>query len=157
MQMGISEMTHFEEIPIKVTINEYLEIAKKFSTPKSSQFINGILDSLYIQFKETDKIQKSGRGLINQTLPRFSPASRHPQRHDGQGGSQPQRFPGPPRQEQGGKPGRQSLPPRPRDEPRNPPAPGNTRPENQPPPQSDELADDKRKRPRIRKNDSDNT
>jgi transcription antitermination protein NusB len=73
MQMGISEMTHFEEIPIKVTINEYLEIAKKFSTPKSSKFINGILDSLYIQFKKTDQIQKSGRGLIEESIPKRRP------------------------------------------------------------------------------------
>lgn len=70
MQMGICEILHFPEIPIKVSINEYLEIAKKFSTPKSSKFINGILDSLYIEFKKQDKIQKSGRGLINESLPK---------------------------------------------------------------------------------------
>ncbi|MEM6269902.1 MAG: transcription antitermination factor NusB [Bacteroidota bacterium] len=70
MQMGICEMLNFEEIPIKVSINEYLEIAKKFSTPKSSKFINGILDSLYLQFKKDEKIQKRGRGLIEETLPK---------------------------------------------------------------------------------------
>jgi transcription antitermination protein NusB len=155
MQMGISEMTHFEEIPIKVTINEYLEIAKKFSTPKSSQFINGILDSLYIQFKETDKIQKSGRGLINQTLPKYIPSGRPSQRHGGQGGGQTQRLSAPPRKEHGDQPMQKSSPMRPRDETPKPPIPKNTRPENQVPSPINDLVDDKKKRPRIRKNDSD--
>jgi N utilization substance protein B len=70
MQMGICEMRNFPEIPIKVTINEYLEIAKKFSTPKSSKFINGILDTLYNQFRSNEEIQKSGRGLIEESIPR---------------------------------------------------------------------------------------
>lgn len=70
MQMGICEMLNFEEIPIKVTINEYLEIAKKFSTPKSSKFINGILDSLFLDFKHNGMIRKRGRGLIEETLPK---------------------------------------------------------------------------------------
>lgn len=70
MEMGICEMLRFSEIPIKVSINEYLEIAKKFSTPKSSKFINGILDSLYLDFKNNGKIQKAGRGLIEETLPK---------------------------------------------------------------------------------------
>jgi transcription antitermination protein NusB len=73
MQMGICEILNFEEIPVKVSINEYLEIAKKFSTPKSSKFINGILDSLYLQFKEQEKILKKGRGLIEETLPKGRP------------------------------------------------------------------------------------
>jgi N utilization substance protein B len=68
--MGICEMLNFEEIPIKVTINEYLELAKTFSTPKSSKFINGILDSLYNDFKRTGLIQKRGRGLIDRTMPK---------------------------------------------------------------------------------------
>jgi len=70
MQMGICEMLRFQEIPIKVSINEYLEIAKKFSTPKSSKFINGILDSLYLEFKQNGSIQKAGRGLIDQSVPK---------------------------------------------------------------------------------------
>lgn len=73
MQMGICEMLTFEEIPIKVTINEYLEIAKKYSTPKSSKFINGILDSTYIELKNTEKIQKRGRGLIEESIPKGRP------------------------------------------------------------------------------------
>ena len=70
MHMGICEMLNFEEIPIKVTINEYLELAKTFSTPKSSKFINGILDSLYNDFRGSGLIQKSGRGLIDKSTPR---------------------------------------------------------------------------------------
>ncbi len=65
MYMAICEMLNFEEIPIKVTINEYLELAKTYSTPKSSKFINGILDSLYSDFKQNGKIIKKGRGLID--------------------------------------------------------------------------------------------
>lgn len=65
MHMGICEMLNFDEIPIKVTINEYLELAKQFSTPKSSKFINGILDSLHNDFKRDGKIIKRGRGLID--------------------------------------------------------------------------------------------
>ena len=73
MQMGICEMLTFAEIPIKVTINEYLEIAKKFSTPKSSKFINGILDSLFIELKREGHIEKRGRGLIEESLPKGKP------------------------------------------------------------------------------------
>ena len=73
MHMAICEMLNFEEIPIKVTINEYLELAKTYSTPKSSKFINGILDSLYNDFLETGKIKKKGRGLIDHSASRTSP------------------------------------------------------------------------------------
>ncbi|MDX1909245.1 MAG: transcription antitermination factor NusB [Bacteroidia bacterium] len=65
MHMAICEMLNFEEIPVKVTINEYLELAKTYSTPKSSKFINGILDSLYNEFRGNGKIIKRGRGLID--------------------------------------------------------------------------------------------
>ncbi len=65
MHMAICEMLNFEEIPVKVTINEYLELAKTYSTPKSSKFINGILDSLYNDFKGNGRIIKKGRGLID--------------------------------------------------------------------------------------------
>lgn len=70
LQMGICEMTHFEEIPVKVSINEYLEIAKKYSTPKSSKFINGILDTLHGELKADGRIKKSGRGLIEESIKR---------------------------------------------------------------------------------------
>ncbi len=64
MKMAIAEFMFFETIPIKVTINEYLELAKVYSTPKSNSFLNGVLDNLQKDLKEEGKILKSGRGLI---------------------------------------------------------------------------------------------
>ena len=64
LQMAICELTNFPSIPVKVTINEYLEIAKEYSTPKSSIFINGILDKLVKEYEEADKLNKTGRGLM---------------------------------------------------------------------------------------------
>ena len=64
MQIAITEILHFEEIPSKVSINEAIDIAKKYSTPKSGNFINGILDSIFIDLKKENLIKKSGRGLI---------------------------------------------------------------------------------------------
>jgi len=64
MKMAIAEFLNFNSIPVKVTINEYLEISKEFSTPKSNSFINGILDKILIELKEEKKIRKTGRGLI---------------------------------------------------------------------------------------------
>jgi N utilization substance protein B len=64
MKMAICEFLKFPSIPVKVTINEYLEIAKEYSTNKSSTFINGILDSLIKDFKKEEKLQKIGRGLM---------------------------------------------------------------------------------------------
>ncbi|MFS4482615.1 transcription antitermination factor NusB [Hyunsoonleella sp. 2307UL5-6] len=64
LQMGICEIQQFPSIPVKVTINEYLEIAKEYSTPKSSIFINGILDKLVKEYKAEGALNKVGRGLI---------------------------------------------------------------------------------------------
>ena len=64
LKMAICELLKFPSIPVKVTINEYLEIAKEYSTPKSSIFINGILDNLIKDYKEENKLNKSGRGLM---------------------------------------------------------------------------------------------
>ena len=64
MKMAISELVHFPEIPVKVTMNEYIEIAKEFSTPKSNLFINGILDKIMLDLRAAGKIRKTGRGLI---------------------------------------------------------------------------------------------
>ena len=64
LQMAICELKKFSSIPVKVTINEYLEIAKEYSTPKSSIFINGILDNLVKQYQETNTLNKTGRGLM---------------------------------------------------------------------------------------------
>ncbi|MFC5284853.1 transcription antitermination factor NusB [Pedobacter alpinus] len=64
MKMALAELIYFTSIPVKVTINEYLEIAKEFSTPKSNTFINGILDKILEDLKEQGKIRKYGRGLL---------------------------------------------------------------------------------------------
>lgn len=63
LKMGIAEFLYFPSIPIRVTINEYLEIAKEYSTNKSSLFINGILDKLVKEYKDEGKLNKIGRGL----------------------------------------------------------------------------------------------
>jgi len=64
LKMAICEFLKFPSIPVKVTINEYLEIAKEYSTPKSSIFINGILDHLVKEYQNNNKLQKVGRGLL---------------------------------------------------------------------------------------------
>tara|TARA_B100000929_G_scaffold250157_1_gene209684 strand:- start:2131 stop:3126 length:996 start_codon:yes stop_codon:yes gene_type:complete len=64
LKMAICEFLKFSSIPVKVTINEYLEIAKEYSTPKSSIFINGILDKLSKEYQESKKLNKIGRGLM---------------------------------------------------------------------------------------------
>lgn len=63
LKMGIAEFLYFPTIPVRVTINEYLEVAKEYSTPKSSIFINGILDKLVKELTVKNKINKIGRGL----------------------------------------------------------------------------------------------
>lgn len=63
IKLTLAEFLYFPEIPVKVTMNEYLEITKNYSTPNSSKFVNGILDKLRIQLEKTGQIQKSGRGL----------------------------------------------------------------------------------------------
>tara|TARA_B100002003_G_C14020857_1_gene492292 strand:- start:52 stop:996 length:945 start_codon:yes stop_codon:yes gene_type:complete len=64
LKMGLCELLFFERIPIKVTLNEYIEVAKYYSTTKSKSFINGILDKTISEFKKSGKIVKVGRGLI---------------------------------------------------------------------------------------------
>ncbi|WP_298546729.1 transcription antitermination factor NusB [uncultured Aquimarina sp.] len=64
IKMAICEFQKFPSIPVKVTINEYLEIAKEYSTPKSSIFINGILDKISKEYQENGKLNKVGRGLM---------------------------------------------------------------------------------------------
>ncbi|WP_136667148.1 transcription antitermination factor NusB [Flavobacterium sp. H122] len=64
LKMAICELLKFPSIPVKVTINEYLELAKEYSTPKSSIFINGILDNLVKEFNTNGKLKKTGRGLM---------------------------------------------------------------------------------------------
>jgi len=66
MEMAITEGIHFPSIPTKVSLNEYIEISKYYSTDKSSHFINGVLDKIYTHLKAENKIRKSGRGLIGE-------------------------------------------------------------------------------------------
>jgi N utilization substance protein B len=64
IMMAQTEFLYFSDIPVKVTLNEYLEIAKDYSTPKSATFINGILDSLLKEFEKSGELHKAGRGLM---------------------------------------------------------------------------------------------
>jgi len=64
LRMGIVEILMFEEIPTKVTINEIIEIAKRYSTPKSGTFINGMLDAALERLAAEGRINKTGRGLL---------------------------------------------------------------------------------------------
>ena len=62
--MALTEFCYFPDIPVKVTINEYIELSKYYSTPDSRRFVNGILDKLSATLKDEGKIMKSGRGLV---------------------------------------------------------------------------------------------
>jgi N utilization substance protein B len=64
MKMALAELVTFPSIPVKVTINEYIEISKTYSSVKSKFFVNGILDKLVVKLKEDGTIKKTGRGLI---------------------------------------------------------------------------------------------
>lgn len=68
LRMGIGEILFFPDIPPKVSINEVIEIAKNFSTPNSGKFINGILDTVLSDLKEKGQLNKTGRGLIEETI-----------------------------------------------------------------------------------------
>ena len=63
MKMAICEMLNYPNIPVKVSINEYIDISKNYSTPKSGQYINGMLDEISKKLSNEGKIKKSGRGL----------------------------------------------------------------------------------------------
>lgn len=64
IQVAITEATEFSDIPTKVTMDEFIEIAKFYSTPNSKNFVNGILDKIVTNLESDGKITKSGRGLI---------------------------------------------------------------------------------------------
>ena len=64
MKMALTEVRIFDQIPVKVTMNEYIEVAKAYSTPKSKNFINGVLDKLFIEMRTDGRIHKVGRGLL---------------------------------------------------------------------------------------------
>jgi N utilization substance protein B len=63
MKMAIAEILHLENIPVKVSLNEYIDISKEYSTPNSKTFVNGVLDKVIAELKADNKIQKTGRGL----------------------------------------------------------------------------------------------
>lgn len=65
ISMALAEMKNFPSIPVKVTINEYIDISKTYSTPKSKQFVNGLLDVLAKELTDSGQIRKSGRGLLD--------------------------------------------------------------------------------------------
>jgi len=64
MKLCIAEWRGFDEIPVKVSLNECLDLAKEYSTPKSSSFINGVLDKIVANLREEGLINKVGRGMI---------------------------------------------------------------------------------------------
>jgi len=68
MQLAITEILEFPEIPVKVTLNEYIEIAKFYCTSKSSTFVNGILDNIVKEIREEGNLNKFGRGLVGEAI-----------------------------------------------------------------------------------------
>ncbi|SOD91699.1 NusB antitermination factor [Spirosoma fluviale] len=65
LKLAVCELLSFPNIPVKVTINEYIELAKAYSTPKSGKFVNGILDNLSEKLLASGRLRKSGRGLLD--------------------------------------------------------------------------------------------
>jgi N utilization substance protein B len=63
MKMAICELMEFPDIPVKVTLNEYIDLSKYYSSDKSKLFINGILDKIIVDLRDQGKLNKSGRGL----------------------------------------------------------------------------------------------
>jgi len=68
LRMGLCELIYFPDIPPKVTINECIEIGKIYSTAGSGKFINGILDAVLSELKESGSLNKSGRGLVDKSI-----------------------------------------------------------------------------------------
>jgi N utilization substance protein B len=63
MEMALTEILHIPNVPVKASLNEYIDISKEYSTPNSKTFVNGVLDKIIAELKREDKIQKTGRGL----------------------------------------------------------------------------------------------
>lgn len=63
MKMAIAEILHIPSVPVKVSLNEYIDISKEYSTPNSKTFVNGVLDKIIAELKRDNKIEKAGRGL----------------------------------------------------------------------------------------------
>lgn len=64
LKMAVTEVLKFDQIPVKVTLNEYIDISKDYSTPLSKVFINGVLDKIVEELRKQDKVKKTGRGLV---------------------------------------------------------------------------------------------
>lgn len=64
LRMALTELLYFDTVPVKVSINEYIDISKTYSGPRSKDFINGVLDNILQQLKEEGRIRKRGRGLV---------------------------------------------------------------------------------------------
>jgi N utilization substance protein B len=73
LRMGLCELFYFPDIPPKVSINESIEIAKIYSTAGSGKFINGILDAVLSDLKKSGKLNKTGRGLVEESIVKPSP------------------------------------------------------------------------------------
>ena len=73
LRMAVCELSYFPDIPPKVSINEAIEIAKEFSTAGSGKFINGILDAILTEEKSTGRLNKTGRGLVDETISKNHP------------------------------------------------------------------------------------
>lgn len=72
LRVGICEILYFSDIPTKVSINESIEIAKVYSTSSSGKFINGILDAILADLKKEHRVNKKGRGLLEESIPKPS-------------------------------------------------------------------------------------
>lgn len=68
LRIGLTELLYFPDIPPKVSINEVIEIAKIYSTAGSGKFINGILDAILIEEKSAGRLNKTGRGLLDESI-----------------------------------------------------------------------------------------
>ncbi len=68
LRICICELIYFQDIPPKVSINESIEIAKEYSTARSGKFINGILDAVLSELKESGNLNKTGRGLVDESI-----------------------------------------------------------------------------------------
>jgi N utilization substance protein B len=63
MEMALAEILYIPSVPVKASLNEYIDISKEYSTPNSKVFVNGVLDKIIAELKQQNKIQKAGRGL----------------------------------------------------------------------------------------------
>jgi transcription antitermination protein NusB len=75
LRLAVTELIAFEDIPPKVTINEAIELAKGFSTDQSGVFVNGILDAAHKALRESGRLKKRGRGLVDVSTPSASRSS----------------------------------------------------------------------------------